>query len=491
MSQPVEPASTSLPIKLRLVGMMFLQYFVQGSYLPIISLYLQDSLGFGPQEIGTFAAALAIGPLLAPFILGQIVDRYASAEHVLASCHAVAGLLMLLLSFQTRYELVLVLGTLYSVLYIPTLMLTNAVAFHHLQDREREFPWIRLWGTIGFVVPAWFIELVLLRGLSGKALDAARGVALICSASAGLVMAGYCLTLPHTPPARMARARFAPAAVLQLLRRRDFAVLVLACFFIAMVHNFYFTWNSPFLRWFLTQGGIAGALEQRLASLGQIAEVAVMAGLGLMITRMGFKDVLALGAIAYLLRCLIFAGIPNFHGPYWQAMTLVGLGEALHGFCFGCFLAASFIYVDRICVPDVRGSMQTFYGTFVFGLGMVAGGLFSANVAAAFTQGTGPAAVRDWTAIWLAPAILATLTLAAFVVLFPAGAAKRAGEPAAEPPPAVDTAIRAARESELGTLGSHSQLPPEPDTAGREAPSHSRPPPEVPEPPPPPTEATP
>lgn len=445
MNQALDTPSTPLPIKLRLIIMMFLQYFVQGSYLPIISLYLQDSLGFGPKEIGTFAAALAIGPLLAPFILGQIVDRYVSAEHVLASCHAVAGALMLLIFYQHQYALVLVLGTIYSILYIPTLMLTNAVAFYHLKNRDREFPWVRLWGTIGFVVPAWFIELVLLRGLSGSALSQARGAALVCSAIAGLVMAAYCLTLPHTPPAKIAAARFAPAAVVRLLRRRDFLVLVIACFFIAMVHNFYFTWNSPFLKWFLRSGGIEGALEQRLSSIGQISEVAVMAGLGLAIVRIGFKDVLSLGAIAYLLRCLIFAGIPNFYGDYWEAMALVCIGQALHGFCFGCFLAASFMYVDRICAPDARGSMQTFYGTFVFGMGMVAGGLFSAHIGEIYTvEGE-----HDWTAIWQAPAVIATLALAGFVVFFPSGEPK--GEAATVPQPAapaIDTAIQAAPTSE-------------------------------------------
>ncbi|MBI3467086.1 MAG: MFS transporter [Planctomycetes bacterium] len=238
--------TSSLPLKARLSAMMFLQYFAQGCYLPIASVYLQDALHFDGRQIGTFNSALAVGPLLAPFVIGQLIDRHVATQYVLAFCHLLAGLLMFGLYTQTSYASVMVLGTLYSVLYVPTMMLTNSLSFHHLASQAREFPLIRFWGTAGFVVPAWLIELVLLRGLTGSELNTARGVAFWLSGAASLAMALYALTLPHTPPQRREGRRFAPGAVIGMLRHRNFAVLVAVSFGIAIVHN---DWDWPSSSW--------------------------------------------------------------------------------------------------------------------------------------------------------------------------------------------------------------------------------------------------
>ncbi len=419
MNEAAAPVLTPLPLKARLYLMMFLQYFVQGSYLPIASVYLQDGLGFDSTQMGIFVAALAIGPLLAPFILGQLVDRVLPTERVLAICHFAAGLLMLALYWQTQFLPVLAVATLYSLLYVPTMMLTNSLAFHHLRQREREFPAVRVWGTIGFVAPAWLIEWYWLHGLTGAELNSARGVAFLLAGVAELGLALYCLTLPSTPPQSKADAPFAPGAVLGLLRRRDFQVLVVVAFLIAFCHQFFFLWNSPFLKWFLRQGDILGAWEQRISSLGQVSEIAVMAALGLVLVRLGFKWVLALGALAYLLRCLIFAAVPPWTGPYWTAMGLVVLGQALHGFCFGCFWATAFIYVDRTAPADVRGSAQLLFGTVLFGLGAFVGGFTGGGIGNLFSTGSGDTLVRNWSAIWLSSAGLAAFGLLVFVLLFP------------------------------------------------------------------------
>ncbi|MFG0240057.1 MAG: MFS transporter [Gimesia chilikensis] len=191
---------TDFALKMRLIVMMFLQYFVQGCYLPIITLYLIDALGFSAFQIGVFGAALAVGPLLAPFVFGQIVDRHYATERVLAFCHLSGGVIMLALFLQQSYWPVVILGVMYSILYVPTMMLTNSLSFQHLKDSDREFPLIRLWGTIGFVVPAWLAEGLFLRGLSGDALNTGRGIVLAMAGVAGILMAAYCLSLPHTPP---------------------------------------------------------------------------------------------------------------------------------------------------------------------------------------------------------------------------------------------------------------------------------------------------
>ncbi len=453
---------TARPLLLRLYVMMFLQYFVQGCYLPIISVYLQDALGFGSDALGLFGSALAVGPLVAPFIIGQLVDRHLATQTVLAFCHVAGGVVMLALywieplwqavsqlaSWQVSlFVPVVVLGTIYSTLYVPSLMLTNSLTFHHLKDRDREFPLVRLWGTIGFVAPAWLVEMYYLKGLSGDELNQARGIVLALAGAGGLIMGLYSLTLPHTPPARGQTRDLAPGKVLGLLRRRDFLVLVLVGFLVAIVHKFYFVWNSPFLRTILASGGIEAAWEQRISSIGQISEVAVMFGLGASVVARGFRRTMLYGITAYLLRCLIFAVAVAAPWPFVTRMVWVGVGQALHGFCFGCFLAAAFMYVDRIGSADIRGSMQNFYGTFVLGAGFFVGGIISGRIGAIFTTPVGTptlrerigidatpgltlfqqqaesgemlAWMRDWPAIWLSCAAMALVALVVFALTFP------------------------------------------------------------------------
>lgn len=444
----LQTSRTLTSLKFRLYVMMFLQYFVQGCFLPIISVYLEEALGFQSRELGQFAAVLAIGPLLAALFVGQIVDRHFQTQHVLALAHLVAGVLMILLYLQQTYWPVIVLGTLYAILYTPTIMLTNSLTFHHLKDREREFPLIRVWGTIGFIVPAWLIEVFFLEGLQDKAEAAnVRGIALLFAGVAGLVLALYCLTLPKTLPTGGKSGRFAPGAVLRLLSLRSMFVLVGASFGIALVHKFYFIWNGPFVKAMLLRGEVKGFWVHRISSLGQVAEIGVMVLLTWSIMRLGFKRTMILGIVAYLMRCMIFAAAAGMDGPFSLVMTLVCLGQMMHGLCFACFLAAAFMYVDRECPPDIRGSMQTFYGTFVLGLGFFIGSFAGGEIGAAFTtdpgqvtvrqqlgiestagayefeqetkQGQTHRSVRDWPGIWLSSAAMTIICLIGFTLLFP------------------------------------------------------------------------
>lgn len=429
---PTEPTAAKSPSSLRwrLYLMMFLQYFIQGSYLPVISEYLKSGLGFGSNEIGLFGAALAIGPLVAPFIIGQLVDRMFATQWVLAFCHLAGGAIMVALYFSTGFVPVLVLGALYSALYVPSLMLTNSLAFFHLTDREREFPLVRLWGTIGFVLPAWCIEPFYLSRFTGDELDKARGIVLMSAGLCGLLMAVYSLTLPHTPPERKS-TDFAPARVLGLLRQRRFAVLVGVSLIVSVAHKHFWVWNAPFLRDLLDSVGIEQAVEQRISSIGQIAEVLVMACLGLILRQFGFKRTLLIGAAAYALRFVVLAWVITIEGGQaeltaggwwvtanstaWTMFVLLFIGQALHGLCFGCFLAAAFIYVDKMSPPDVRGSMQTFYGTFIVGVGFFVGGLVAGWIGALCSTSTG---TLHWPSVWLCGAAIACVATILLAWLF-------------------------------------------------------------------------
>jgi hypothetical protein len=343
-----------------------------------------------------------------------------STERVMAFCHGVGGLLMLWIFFERSFWPVILLGTLYSVMYVPTQMLSNSLAFQHLRNKDLEFPWVRFFGTAGFIVPAFLIEPWLqLQGLTGESLAVGRGIAFALSGAVGLVMGVYCLTLPHTPPKHAQDRSYAPGVVIRLLRRFDFLVLVVVSFFVGIVHKFFFVWNSPFLRAILDSGGIGGPYEQRIATIGQACELAVMVVLGFGIKRYGFKATLLVGAGAYALRCLLFSLVFSLDPPLAGKLALAFCGQALHGLCFGCFVAAGFMYVDKIAPPDVRGSMQTLFGTCVIALSYFVGGFVSGRVGSWFTtirpDGT---VVRSWTEIWLTCAVLAIVCVVALGVFF-------------------------------------------------------------------------
>jgi len=428
MEQPrLQQNRSSYTLLGRLALMMFLQYFVQGAYLPIASVYVRDALGFTSSQIGFFISALAIGPILAPFLLGQLVDRRFATEWVMAFCHLVGGVLMLVLYKQTGVVPVIVLGTAYSVLYVPTMMLSNSLAFQHLRNSELEFPWIRILGTLGYIAPAFIIELWWLRGLSDAEVNHERGIAFAISGLVGLLMAAYCVTLPHTPPQPREDRKYAPGFVVKMLARRDFLVLIIVSFLIAMAHQFAVAWTSPFLKSILATGG-GGAAEQRISASGQICELVVLAVLGLLIKRLGFKWTLVLGATAYLARCLLFASVFYFDPPFYGKLALAFVGQSLHGLCFGCFFAVGYIYVDRISPSDVRGSMQTLYGTFVVAAGFFVGGLAGGAIGEMFTQGVGDQAVSDWPSIWMSCAALCAVCVALMALFFPSHAAEARSE---------------------------------------------------------------
>jgi nucleoside transporter len=423
--------STAAALKYRLYLMMFLQYFIQGSYLPVISAYLEDGLSFNSDQVGMFKAALSLGPLVAPFFIGQVVDRHFTTEKVLAVCHVCGGLIMIVLFMLKAFLPIILLGAAYSALYVPSMMLTNSLTFHHLVDREREFPRVRLWGTIGFIVPAWSIEPLYLSRFEGAAADMARGVVLLSAGVAGLVMAAYCLTLPHTPPSRE-KQDFAPGKVIELLRQRNFGVLVGISLIVALVHSYFWVWNAPYLRDLLQGLGVQQLAEQRISSIGQIAEVLVMAWLGFAVRRFGFKSTMLIGTAAYVLRYVILAYAITVTGGTaeliaggwflranptgWYVFGVVFLGQALHGFCFGCFLAAAYMYVDKVAPPDVKGSMQTFYGTFIVGAGMFLGGLCAGWIGTAYELDGGG---HNWVGVWLWGAGIAAVAMVGFAVLFP------------------------------------------------------------------------
>lgn len=411
-------------IKSRLGMMMFLQYAVWGFWLPILARYLQASpdvggLGFTPGQVGwILGLAGSIGAVTAPFIAGQLADRRFSTEKFLAVLLLVGGLIKWYTSTQTTFEAWLVLSILYSIVYQPTLALTNSLAFAHLDDADREFPRVRVWGTIGWIAASWIFPMVWLQtGLTLQALPPFLAGTEVADATARLVdalkfsgglsilYAGFCFLLPHTPPKREGVEPLAFAKAFALMKRPSFALLVLASLPIAVIHQIYFMQTAPFF------SDVLGLKDSQIGpamTVGQFAEIAVMAALGMMIKSLGFRITIALGGFAYVLRYAVF-------GTVDLPVELIIASQALHGFCYACFFAAAFIYVDRIAPKDVRNSAQTVFGIIILGLGPVIAAPFLGFLSTVFSDEAG---VLNYSGLWYTLSGVALVTTVLFLALF-------------------------------------------------------------------------
>ncbi|MHC4263832.1 MAG: MFS transporter [Planctomycetota bacterium] len=375
-------SATAPGVSLRLSVMMFLQYAVWGAWLPVAGRYItaataDGGLGFTAEQLGVIlGTAGSIGAISAPFIAGQIADRYFRAERFLALLMVLGAVINWKLAASTTYSSWLYLSIAYSVVFMPTLALSNSIAFAHLGDTEREFPRVRVWGTIGWIAAGWSFSMVWLQSdlsfgamppfLTGPEVDGVTmrlADAMRYSSVLGLVYAALCLTLPATPPKGDSSQPLAFASAFALLRHRSFAALVVAALAVSTIHQIYFIQTGPFF----SEIGLADSEIGPAMTIGQFSEILIMAGLGWMLMNLGVRNVLMVGAAAYFLRYGIWAldGLP---------VSVMVTSQALHGVCYACFFATAFIYVDRIAPKEIQHSAQTVFGIIILGGGPLLGG---------------------------------------------------------------------------------------------------------------------
>lgn len=415
----------SVPFRLtRLRTMMFLQYAVYGLWLPLASRFLKASpeiggLGFDERQIGfTIGVAGAVGAIAAPFVAGQLTDRWFSTQRCMAVLLILGGAIKLVTAYQTSYAAWLWLSIAFTVVYVPTLALSNSLAMRHLDDAKRDFPGIRVWGTIAWIVVSWLFPMLWLqqrltfqwlppffRGddvpmVAGRMLDSVR--------FAGILAIGYglyCwLMLPATPPAGSAGSPALLRAA-SLLKNRSVAVLIAATLLVSPIHFLYFMQMGNFL----PTVGFHDAHTMPIMSIGQIAEIAALAALGFGIRRLGFQKILLIGTACYAIRAVIFAMYGTF--PPWVIVA----AQVLHGPCFACFFAGSFIYIDRMAPADVRNSAQTFFTLVYSGLGFLLAGFLNGSLADLFRTGE---KTFDYQYFWLTTAAMAAIAIVLILLLF-------------------------------------------------------------------------
>ncbi|MDP7008603.1 MAG: MFS transporter [Phycisphaerales bacterium] len=395
----------------RLSVMMFLQFAIWGAWLPLLWNYLDGHLGFEGARIGEIFMVGGIGAILGPFIAGQIADRYFNTEKFLGICHILGGILIWQLSWINTYGMFLLFSLLYSMIYAPTLALTNSLSFHHLSNRDKDFGKIRLWGTVGWIAVGIGIGQYLLHAvtpaidpaLTGVALEEAKtgviaaqnaGIVMAFKLSAvlGLVMGIYCFTLPSTPPTKSEKSN-ATAKALGEISMQPLITLFLIAVPVSCVHQFYFVHTAPFVQqvqaglgsevgisaWINSIFGVGGG---GLMTLGQMSEILVLALMPILALKFSRKALLTVGLIAYVLRFFLFANVGTVLGAATD--TQVGMvigGILLHGLCFGCFIFVAFMVVDEEMTPDVKASGQNLFNLVIVGIGIIVGSLIAGWVA--------------------------------------------------------------------------------------------------------------
>jgi len=389
-------------VRLRLSAMMFLEFFIWGAWLPLIFGYLgPGGLGFTPAQQSWTLNAFALASLTAMFFSTQFADRNFAAQKFVAFSHLVGGLSILALTWTQSFWPFFVLMLVHSLFYVPTISITNSIAFANLRDPQREFGPVRLWGTIGWIVASWPFVFIL----TPESGPTAKASTFLVAGIASLLLAALSLTLPHTPPHRRKEGagveRFAWLEALRFLKTPYVAVLFVVTFFDAAVHQGYFVLTDTFL----TQGiGIPQNWVMPVMSLGQIAEIGTMAILGYALKSLGWRKTMTLGVLGHVVRFGVFALLPQ--------KSLVVAVILLHGICYAFFFATVYIFIDEFLPKDARSSAQGLFNFLILGLGPFVGNIVWPGLKDAFTVN----GVIDFRSLFLAPA--ATALIAAELLLF-------------------------------------------------------------------------
>ena len=419
-------------IRFKLFLMMVLEFFIWGAWYPLIFGYL-PSLGFTPAEQTWILSTFPVAAIVGMFFSNQFADRNFAAERFLGASHLIAGAAIISLVWTRSFWPFFFAMLIHCLFYVPTISITNSIAFTHMKDAQKEFGIVRMGGTIGWVLAAWPMTFILVdwakvdaaqttgfvnwlgtvlgSGLTGAALQEGTKYTFVVAGIASLILAAFSLTLPHTPPNKVATGanKFAWLESVRLLAAPFILVLWLVTFVDATVHNLFFNWTGTFLGTDVAAGGVGipGNWIMPVMSIGQVAEILTMAILGVTLKRLGWRTTMILGILGHAARFAVFAFFP-------ENQALVVAINVVHGVAYAFFFATVYIFVDEFFPKDVRASAQGLFNLMILGLGpLVANVVGPKLMGETFRTATG-VDFRSLFMVPLAAAVFAAIVLALF-----------------------------------------------------------------------------
>jgi nucleoside transporter len=388
--------------RIRLSVMMFLNYVIWGSWYVTLGAYLTINLKFTGIQAGAVFGTTALACMISPFFVGLIADRFFSSERVLAVLHLLGAVLLVLVTKATGFGAVYALMFAYCLCYFPTIALTNSLTLQHLKDPGRDFPLIRVFGTLGWIAIGVTI---------GRLGVETSTVPFMLAAGASVVMSIFSLTLPHTPPPSKGQTvtlrRILGLDALVMLKRSSFAVFAVASILACIPLTFYFSFTNAYLNELHVENA-AGKM-----ALGQASEVVMMLLMPFILRRVTVRSILLMGLMAWSVRYLLLA-YGNPYGGIWMFYLAI----LLHGICYDFFFMTGQLYTDQEAPANLRSAAQGLITFLTYGVGMLIGSLIAGRTVDYFTHTVDGVVVRNWQSFWISSALSAFVILLLIAVFF-------------------------------------------------------------------------
>ncbi|WP_462250474.1 nucleoside permease [Ferruginibacter sp.] len=396
-------------IRIQLSAMMFLEFFIWGSWFVTLGTFLSTNLNASGGKIGEVFSTQSWGAIIAPFIIGLIADRYINAEKILGFLHIAGAVLMYQMynaaDISVFYPYVLI----YMILYMPTLALVNSVSFNQMKDPEKDFSSIRVWGTLGWIIAGLLISYLFHWDSADNTANGLLKNTFLMAGIASAVLGVFSFTLPKTPPTKSTGEKVSISQIigldaLKLLKDKNFAVFFIASILICIPLAFYYQNAHPFL----SNIGVENPTGKM--TIGQISEVLFLLLLPVFFTKFGFKKTILVGMLAWALRYTLFA-----YGNAGELSFMLIIGIALHGICYDFFFVSGQIYTNSKAGEKYKSAAQGLITLATYGIGMLIGFAIAGKITDAYKISE---KVFDYKMIWLIPSAIAAGVFLLFAVFF-------------------------------------------------------------------------
>ncbi len=379
-----------------LASMMFLEYFVWGAWYVTMGTYMSEHLHATGVEIGAAYSALAIATMISPFFVGLVADKFFAAQKIMGVLHLIGALLLFMatrIDNSTSFYWVILF---YALLYMPTIALSNSIAFSQMTDPGKQFPWIRVFGTLGWIVA----------GLTIGQLDIEKtATTFYLAAGVSGLLGLISFILPNTPP--KAATNDASSALgteaFVLFKERPYMVFFIAAILVCIPLSFYYGFANPFLN----EVHLENAASKM--TLGQVSEAAFILAIPFLFNRIGVKKMLLMGMTAWILRYIFFA-----YGNAADHAWMLYAGIILHGICYDFFFVTGYMYTEKKAGDKIKNAAQGLFTFATYGVGMFIGTWFSGFTVDKYKVGE----LHNWQSIWLVPAAIAFAVLIFFTIFF-------------------------------------------------------------------------